>query len=509
MVLRESQGRNRVILSGLLILMGIVIGVVVSTHLDWLPFGQAESEDQIRSALPSFPPNGPELSFMEISKTVTPAVVNISSTRVIKRPGGGGGGGQAPLFDDPFFRRFFGDEFFRQFQMPRQHQEQSLGSGVIVDPEGYIVTNNHVVEQASEIKVFLSNRQEYKGKLVGSDPKSDVAVIKIEGKNDFPSAVWGNSDFLQVGEYVLAIGNPFGLNQTVTMGIISAVGRANVGIADYEDFIQTDAAINPGNSGGALVNIRGEVIGINTAIFTRSGGYQGIGFAVPSNMAQSVMNSLIKTGKVVRGWLGVSIQEISPELGKQFGVEELKGALVSDVFPDSPAHDAGLERGDVILEYQEKIVKSVSQLRNMVAQTTVGTKVELKVLRDQKEKIFKVKIGDLPKDLTEARLGEEVVPEEMDNVLNGLEVQELAADIIRQLDLPKEIQGVVVSNVTGDTRVERSGLQRGDVIQEIDRKKIRSMKDYQKVVSSLKKDKTILLLVFREGRTFFVTVSSE
>lgn len=505
MVLRESQGRKRVILSGFLVLMGIVIGVVVSLDLNWLPFGQAESEPQTRPALSLPLPTGSELSFMEIAKTVTPAVVNISSTRVIQRQRSG----QPPLFEDPFFRRFFGDEFFRQFRMPRQRQEQSLGSGVIVDPKGYIVTNNHVVEQASEIKVFLSDRQEYKGKLVGSDPKSDIAVIKIEGKDDFPFAVWGNSDHLQVGEYVLAIGNPFGLNQTVTMGIISAVGRANVGIADYEDFIQTDAAINPGNSGGALVNIRGEVIGINTAIFTRSGGYQGIGFAVPSNMTQSVMNSLRKTGKVVRGWLGVSIQEISPELGKQFGVKELKGALVSDVFPGSPAEEAGLERGDVIQEYQGKMVKSVSQLRNMVAQTSVGTKVKLRVLRDQKEKMIKVKIGELPKDLTEARIGEEGLPGEMVNVLNGLEVQGLSSDIIRQLDLPKDIQGVVISNVTADTPVERAGLQRGDVIQEIDRKKIRSLKDYQKIVSGYKKDETVLLLVFREGRTFFVTVSSE
>src|SRR5207249_3993968 len=240
-------------------------------------------------------------------------------------------------------------EFFRRrFEAPQDRRERSLGSGVIADPSGYIITNNHVVSKADEIRVLLSDKRELKAKVVGTDPKTDIAVIQVEAK-DLPTIPWADSDKLQVGEYVLAIGNPFGLNQTVTMGIISAVGRANVGIAEYEDFIQTDAAINPGNSGGALVNVRGELIGINTAIFSQSGGYMGIGFAVPSNMVRSVMEQLLKGGKVIRGYLGVSIQELTQDLAKQFGASETKGVLISDVLADSPARRARLEQGGVVV----------------------------------------------------------------------------------------------------------------------------------------------------------------
>ena len=240
----------------------------------------------------------------EVTAAVKPAIVNISTTRTVKISGG-----TDPFFDDPFFRRFFGDQFGRQKQ-PKEHKSSGLGSGVIVSSDGYIITNSHVVKDADEIKVTLADKKEFTGKVIGSDPKTEIAVVKIDAKN-LPTVFWGNSDKLQVGEVVLAVGNPYGLNQTVTMGIVSALGRANVGIADYEDFIQTDAAINPGNSGGALVNIKGELVGINTAIYSTSGGYQGIGFAIPSNMVKSVMESLIKTGKVVRGWLGVSIQKVT------------------------------------------------------------------------------------------------------------------------------------------------------------------------------------------------------
>ncbi|TKB76152.1 MAG: trypsin-like serine protease, partial [Nitrospira sp.] len=238
-------------------------------------------------------------------------------------------------FDDPFFRRFFGDEFFRRFEAPRERKERSLGSGVIVDATGLIITNNHVVNKADDVKVLLSDKRELKAKLIGTDPKTDLAVLKIEAEH-LHTIPWADSDKLEVGEFVLAVGNPFGLNQTVTMGIVSAVGRASMGIAEYEDFIQTDAAINPGNSGGALVNVRGELVGINTAIFSQSGGNMGIGFAVPSNMARSILDQLVEHGKVVRGWLGVSIQDLSPELATQFGLPEAKGVLVSDVLDDSP-----------------------------------------------------------------------------------------------------------------------------------------------------------------------------
>ena len=287
----------------------------------------------------TFPANE---TFVQVAKLAKASVVNISSARKAKTQEFSN-----PFFDDPFFRRFFGEEFGRRFPQPREFREQGLGSGVVVSSDGYIVTNNHVVEQADEIKVQLPDKRSMKAKLIGTDPKTDVSVIKVDATG-LPTLPWGDSSQLQVGELVLAVGNPFGLNQTVTMGIISAVGRANMGIVDYEDFIQTDAAINPGNSGGALVNLKGELIGINTAIFTRSGGYMGIGFSIPSNMVKSVMNSLIKHGKVVRGWIGVSIQEITPELAKEFGAAEAKGALVAEVMEQSPASKAKLERGDII-----------------------------------------------------------------------------------------------------------------------------------------------------------------
>ena len=275
----------------------------------------------------------------EVTAAVKPGIVNILTTRTVKV-----GSGQDPFLDDPFFKRFFGDQFGRQRQQPKEQKSSGLGSGVIVSPEGYIITNSHVVKDADEIKVTLTDKREFIGKVIGSDLKTEIAVVKIDAKG-LPIVPWGNSEKLQVGEMVLAVGNPFGLNQTVTMGIVSALGRANVGIADYEDFIQTDAAINPGNSGGALVNVRGEVVGINTAIYSTSGGYQGIGFAIPSNMVKSIMESLIKKGKVVRGWLGVSIQKVTPELAKQFDLKDEVGALVGDVVEDGPAEKAGSAEG--------------------------------------------------------------------------------------------------------------------------------------------------------------------
>ena len=288
--LKKTPQTSRVGLVFLLIGTGVLIGLIIAAGLNLMPLGQAVSEQSTTQRV-ALPLPSAEQGFVAVAKQVTPVVVNVSTTRVFKNPTF-----RSPSPQDPFFR-FFGDEFFKQFEVPRQRQEQSLGSGVIIGSDGYVLTNNHVVEKASEIKVLLSDRREFKGKIIGTDPKTDLAIVKIDVKN-LPTIPWADSDKLQVGEYVLAVGNPFGLNQTITMGIVSAVGRANVGIADYEDFIQTDAAINPGNSGGALVNVHGELVGINTAIFSQSGGYIGIGFAIPSNMARAVFDSLVKTGKV-------------------------------------------------------------------------------------------------------------------------------------------------------------------------------------------------------------------
>src|SRR5256885_5950065 len=342
--------------------------------------------------------------FADIVKKVTRAVVNIAVTggESTRRPGGPR---RPPLPPGPFGGPPEGPPGEEPPGMeppplpgPPGRPDQSAGSGVILDSNGFIVTNNHVVENATQITVTLSDKREFPAKVVGTDPKSDLAVVKIEAEN-LPSLKWADYDKLQVGDVVLAVGSPFGLSSTVTLGIISALGRGNVGIADYEDFIQTDAAINPGNSGGALVNLNGELIGINTAIFSRTGGSEGIGFAIPSSIALDIVDSLQKTGKVVRGWMGVAIQEITPALAKSFKLpEQRKGVLISDVNENGPSHAAGVKRGDVVIAFNGKEVLNVSQLRNLVARTMVGRDAQVKVLRDGKEQTITVKVAERPTD---------------------------------------------------------------------------------------------------------------
>ena len=432
----------------------------------------------------------------EVTAAVKPAIVNISTTRTVKMSGG-----HDPFSDDPFFRRFFGDQFGRQRQ-PREHKSAGLGSGVIVSSEGYIITNSHVVKDADEIKVTLTDKKEYAGKVIGSDLKTEIAVVKIEAKN-LPTVSWGNSEKLQVGEVVLAVGNPYGLNQTVTMGIVSALGRANVGIADYEDFIQTDAAINPGNSGGALVNVRGELVGINTAIYSTSGGYQGIGFAIPSNMVKSVMESLIRKGKVVRGWLGVSIQKVTPELAKQFDIKDEVGALVGDVIEGGPADKAGLLRGDIILEYNGKKIDEPNTLRNIVANTPPGEQQTIKVLRDGKTRSISITIGELPSDEQQP-----VETGDYQNVMKGISVQDMNPELAKKLKIPDKIKGVIISDI-GEDGIGAGILAQGDVIQEINRKKVSDVKSYKDIVSKIRKDESVLLLIYRGGSSLFVTLSQK
>jgi serine protease Do len=387
---KESASAKTVI--AIVLLVGVVIGLILAANIQRFPFSPTYSAP--KKSGPPVDLSGLGEAFVAITKSTKPAVVNISTTKVIRYR-------EAPIspfFHDPFFRRFFGEDFFREFRAPREQREQSLGSGVIVSQDGYIITNNHVVERASEIRVLLGDKREFKGRVVATDPRTDVAVVKIAG-NHLPTIPWGDSDKLQVGEWVLAIGNPFGLNQTVTAGIISATGRANVGIADYEDFIQTDAAINPGNSGGALVNVRGELIGINTAIFSRSGGYMGIGFAIPSNMAREVMEALIKKGKVVRGWLGVQIQSLTPELAKKFGLREAQGVLIAAISEKSPAQEAGIKRGDIILEFAGRRIEDAEHLRKEVAHTDPGKSIPVKIWRNGKEMVLQVQIEELPEEI--------------------------------------------------------------------------------------------------------------
>jgi serine protease Do len=381
-----------------------------------------------------------------------------------------------------------------------------------LDPNGYIVTNNHVVEGASQITVTLSDRREFSAKVIGADPKTDLAVIKIDAK-DLTALKWADYDELQVGDVVLAVGSPFGLSSTVTLGIISALGRGNVGIADYEDFIQTDAAINPGNSGGALVNMQGKLIGINTAIFSRTGGSEGIGFAIPSSIALDIVESLTKTGKVVRGWMGVAIQEITPALAKSFKLpEQRKGVLISDVNENGPSYAAGMKRGDVVVAFNGKEVQSVSQLRNLVARTTVGKEADIKILRDGKEQNLRIKVAERPSDEVLAKKesapsGQTETIKPPDNVLASLRVQTLDAAMMSQLNLPSKTTGVVVSSVESGSPAESAGLQRGDVIQEINHEVVKNLEDYQKASAKVKKDEMVVLLLSRQGNNLFVAVN--
>jgi len=458
-----------------------------------------------------------EKVFSQVVEQVKPAVVSITSVKAFKHPRERQREMPNDRFhsqprqkqQDPFrdFWDFFGDDFFDKYLKPRYPEEdfkiQGLGSGVIVDSEnGYLVTNNHVVEDADELTVALDDRREFKGTIVGTDPQTDIAIVKIEGK-DLPSAKLGDSDSIKVGQWAIAIGNPFGLSQTVSVGVISAIGRANVGVAQYEDMIQTDAAINPGNSGGPLVDLNGEVIGINTAIFTRSGGYQGIGFAIPVNMVKAIMKDLIEKGKVTRGWLGVAIQDISPDLAKSFGVNVTEGVIVSDVQDNSPAKEAGLERGDIIINYDGKPMRDVNHLRNTVAQTEVGKKVKVTVLRNGEEKTLMVKIGEQPSDLFAAAPSGTLPEKEL-----GITVQTLTKEIAKNMGLEDET-GVIVTEVQPGGPGAMVGMREGDIIKEVNRKKITTAEEFNSAVKSGDKKKGILLLIKRGEYSQYLIVKSD
>ncbi|TAL12515.1 MAG: DegQ family serine endoprotease [Nitrospirae bacterium] len=433
--------------------------------------------------------------FTEVARAVTPAVVNITS-----RAARGHGRGQ----HDPeeFFGSPFGP-FGPQGPMPpREPRGGGMGSGVIVSPDGHIITNNHVVEGANELTVTLPDKREFKGRIIGTDPKTDLAVVKVDASG-LPFVRWGDASKLQVGEYVLAIGNPFGLNSTVTLGIVSALGRGRMGITQYEDFIQTDAAINPGNSGGALVNTAGELVGINTAIISQTGGSAGVGFAVPATMARPILESLVSTGKVVRGYLGVAIQDLTPDLAKSFGLKQAKGALVSSIAEDSPAERAGLKQGDVITAYQGKPIEEPAALQREVTRTPVGTKAVLKVIREGRDMDLTVTVGEQSERARVAGAGPA-----MENALAGLEVQSLNQQMARELGIAGKASGVVVVGVEPGSLAERAGLAQGDVIREVNRQPVKSVKDYEKVAGNLKKDEPALLLINRRGASLFITIKA-
>jgi serine protease Do len=435
--------------------------------------------------------------FSAVIKPALPAVVNIRTSKLVKPQAS-----QSPLFNDPMFRQFFGDQFGGG--KPHAEREQALGSGVIVTSDGTILTNNHVIDGASDIKVQLSDKREFQAKLVGADPKSDVAVLKIQAK-DLPTLPVGDSRQLNVGDLIFAIGDPFGIGETATMGIVSATGRGQLGIEDYENFIQTDAAINPGNSGGAMIDIHGNLVGINTAILSHgSGGNEGVGFAIPMSMVKPVMDQILEHGKVIRGYLGVYIQDITPEIAKAFNYNQSGGALVGDVTPNTPGARAGLKKGDVIVKLDGQPVNSANDLRLNISQMAPGTNVKLEVWRDGKAQDFNVTLGELPEKTTAQNNDEQ----SESGGLQGVEVQELTPDIAQQINVPPGTHGVVVAGVDPSSPAAGS-LTTGDVIQEINHKPINNVNDYRQAMAAIGKQQSVLLLVNHGGVTRYSVVEAQ
>lgn len=452
-----------------------------------------------------------ETSYAPTVKKAAPSVVNIYSTRTLNMRQ------THPFLDDPMFRQFFGDNS-RPNRRERPQQEKGLGSGVIVSTDGYILTANHVIDGADSdgVKVALTDGgKEYTAKVVGTDAATDVAVLKVEAK-DLPAITFADSETLEVGDVVLAIGNPFGVGQTVTKGIISALGRTSLGVNQYENFIQTDAAINKGNSGGALVDSSGRLVGINTMIFSLSGGSQGVGFAVPSNLARNVLERLVKTGKVTRGYIGVRLQpEITSELAEEFNLPDQNGAMITEVNQDTPAGAAGLKNGDVIREVDGKKITDSSQLRLMISQTAPGTKVTLTVLRNDSgkksvEKKISVTLGELPEQMVSRNSHPEPGDDQNLNLdaLDGVEVADLTPDIRRQYKISRDVSGALVSSVDEDSNSAKAELRQGDVILEINQQAVHNADDAVQL-SKNAKGRRVLLRVWRDGGTMYMTVDNQ
>jgi len=421
-------------------------------------------------------------TFAKVAEAIKPAVINITTVSKV------------PLGRTPF-EEFFGEEFFRRFfgDLPERIPQRSLGSGVIVDPSGIALTNAHVVERATEIEALTLDGRKYKARIVGMDKKTDLAVLRLENGGPFPYARLGDSDKVQVGDWVIAVGSPFGLQATVTAGIISAKAR-QIGQGPFDDFLQTDAAINPGNSGGPLVNMQGEVIGINTAIVA---GGSGIGFAIPSNMAKKIYTELLTKGKVTRGWLGVSIQPLTQELAKSFGARDTKGVLISDVVADSPAQRAGLQPGDIVLEFDGKKVETPADLQRAVGLTSPGHTARLKIWRDQAEKTLQVRVGEAPEEREARATGR------AGRSLLGMEVRPITPEVARQLNL-RSTEGVVVTRVDDDGPAAEAGIQRGDVIREVNRQRVRTLADYERLTKDIKEGDRVTVLLQRGPMSLYV-----
>jgi len=469
-----------------MVLMFVYIKGKVVSEETWVDITKVSTKSAgIEKAFPSL---------SSLIKEVKPSIVNISTTMVIKGPDMRERffGPQNPFgdfFGNDFFERFFGDVPRREFK------QRSLGSGFIIDKDGYILTNNHVIEKASSIKVKLSDGKEYDAKVIGKDAKTDIALIKINAKQNLPTVALGDSDKIEVGDWVVAIGNPFGLEHTVTAGIISAKGRV-IGAGPYDDFIQTDASINPGNSGGPLLNLKGEVVGINTAII--SGG-QGIGFAIPVNIAKELLPQLKSKGKVVRGWLGVYIQKITPEIAKTFGLQESEGALVSDVMENSPAEKADIRRGDIIVSFNGKKIKDMDALPRMVGSTEIGKKIKLGIIRDGKPLEKEVVIGELKEEVVQASQKPQVEKD------FGLVVQDITPEIARHLNL-KDRRGVIVTDVQPGSPAQEADIRSGDIIKEIGKKPVRNLTEFKEAMKKASLKEGVVMLVKRENVTFYTVL---
>ncbi|MFZ2444744.1 MAG: DegQ family serine endoprotease [Syntrophobacteraceae bacterium] len=436
--------------------------------------------------------------FADLAEAVKDVVVNISTTQVVK---------ENPM--QPFmgpnspFREFFGDEFFKRYfgdQPQGQMKTHALGSGFIIDQDGLILTNNHVVEKATEIKIKTAAGKEYDAKVVGRDPKTDIALIKIAADGKLPKAAkLGDSEAIRVGDWAMAVGNPFGLGNTVTAGIISAKGRI-IGAGPYDDFLQTDAAINPGNSGGPLFNMNGEVVGINTAIVAQA---QGIGFATPINIAKEILAQL-KSGKVVRGWLGIMIQDVTPELAESFGISETAGVIVGDVVPDSPAEKAGLKRGDIVKSLNGKTIENAHTLSRSVAALGPESSATIDVLREGKPLTIKATIGTMP---DEAAAGEKKRGGKTESAW-GITVQNVTPELAQRFGLDEAETGVIITELKAGTPAAEARLRPGDLIKEVNRKKVQNIRDYKQITEKMKKGEPLLLLVKREGNTFYIAIKS-
>jgi serine protease Do len=432
-------------------------------------------------------------SFTQLAEMVSPAVVNIRTVKTIK----GGGPVFRQFQRDPhgknspfkeFFERYFGEDFQREFKQP------SLGSGFIIDEDGFVVTNNHVIEDADQIKVKLNDEREFNAKIVGRDPNTDIALLKIESDGNLPTAKLGDSDALKVGQWVMAIGSPFGLEHTVTAGIVSAKGRV-IGSGPYDDFIQTDASINPGNSGGPLLNLKGEVVGINTAIIASG---QGIGFAIPINLAKDIIVALKDEGEVTRGWLGVAIQDLNGDMAEYYGIEDKKGVFVANVFEGDPAERAGIKAKDIILEVDGKKIKTSRQLTGMIARIPVGESARIKILRDGKEKTVKVKIAKRSEEKLAARGRPKEQAEEF-----GIHVTDLTPEITQRFNMD-ETSGVIVTHVKNGTQGDDADVRVGDIIKEINRRPVKNTGDYQAILNQLSSGESVNLFIRRKNAGFLV-----